>query len=615
MKVATLRRYGFVAISCGVAVAVAWPLDAPSSCFFLAIMASSLWGGKGPGFLSVGLSALAFDYFFLPPRFQLLVEPSSYLRFAAFLGAALLVTGIIEIKRRVEESRNSERKQAESALGKAFADLEKSEHQLREIVNTIPTLAWSARPDGSADFFNRRWLDYTGLSAEQARDWGWKAAIHPDDVNALADYWQSILACGEPGEIEARLRQFDAEYRWFLFRSSRLLDESGKVAKWYGINIDIEDRKRAEKAVRASERDLALIIETIPALVWCAAPGGELTYVNRRILDYTGTTLGSLAQRGWINFLHPDDVDPTLRAWSHAVATGQPHEIQYRLRRSDGAYRWFHVLGQLVRDSEGHTTRWYGLLIDIDDRKNTEEALRSTQTRLSRATQTATVGEFAASIAHEINQPLAAVVANGHACLRWLSAQPPSLSKAHEAAERIVRDGKEAGEVVRRIRALFKRAALEEVALDLNEIIGEVLHLLDGETRKRHVAVETDLDEGLARVAGDRVQLQQVVFNLLLNGLEAMDPVIDRPKRLFIRSKGQSQETILVEIRDYGIGLQDPERVFEAFFTTKEKGMGMGLAICRSIIEAHRGRLWATCGEDAGARFCFTLPAQPSAML
>jgi hypothetical protein len=509
----------------------------------------------------------------------------------------------------------TEQHETRTALEKAFAGLKKSEVELREIVNTIPTLAWSAGPDGSGEFFNRRWLDYTGLSAGQARDWGWKVAIHPDDVNALVDYWQSIVASGEPGETEARLRQFDGEYRWFLFRSSPLREESGKVVKWYGTNIDIEDRRRAEEAVRVRERELDLIIETIPALVWCADPGGELTYVNRRVLDYIGTTLDSLAQSGWLNFLHPEDVAPTVRAWSCAVATGEQHEIQYRLRRYDGAYRWFHVLGQLGRDREGNTTRWYGLLIDIDDRKNMEEALRSTQTRLSQATQIATVGELSASIAHEINQPLAAVVANGHACVRWLSAQPPNLFKAREAAERIVRDGKEAGDVVRRIRALFKRAAIEEAALKLNEIIGEVLRLLDGETRKRRVTVETDLEEGLALVAGDRVQLQQVVFNLLLNGLEAMDQIIDRPKKLRIHSKGQSQETVLVEIRDYGIGLQDPEKVFEAFFTTKENGMGMGLAICRSIIEAHRGRLWATNGEEAGASFCFTLPVQSDGAL
>jgi hypothetical protein len=286
--------------------------------------------------------------------------------------------------------------------------------------------------------------------------------------------------------------------------------------------------------------------------------------------------------------------------------------VQYRLRRSDGAYRWFHVLGQPARDNEGRLTRWYGLLIDIDDRKSMEDALRSTQTRLSRATQTATVGELAASIAHEINQPLAAVVTNGHACLRWLTAEPPGLGKAREAAERIVRDGKEAGEVVRRIRALFRRAPLENVALDLNDVIGEVLHLLQGETAKRRIIVETDLGTDLAPVTGDRVQLQQLILNLLINGIEAMDTVVDRPRTLFIRSARETENAVLVEIRDSGVGLKDPDSVFEAFFTTKQNGMGMGLAICRSIVEAHNGRLWAASGAGPGATFCFTLPLRLS---
>ena len=247
---------------------------------------------------------------------------------------------------------------------------------------------------------------------------------------------------------------------------------------------------------------------------------------------------------------------------------------------------------------------------EIADRKRAEEALRSTQARLSRATQTATVGEFAAAIAHEVNQPLAAVITNGLACLRWLAAEPPGIAKAHEAAERIVRDGTEAGEVVRRIRALFKQAAIEKIELDLNEVIGEVLHLLTGETARKRVTVETDLGQDLAPVMGDRVQLQQVIFNLLLNGMEAMDSVVDRPKKLFICSKPSSPETVLVEVRDSGTGLKDPDRIFEAFFTTKENGMGMGLAICRSIINAHRGRLWAASGEGAGTTFSFTLPVR-----
>ena len=244
-----------------------------------------------------------------------------------------------------------------------------------------------------------------------------------------------------------------------------------------------------------------------------------------------------------------------------------------------------------------------------DALRQAEETVRTTQTRLSRATQIATTAEFAAAIAHEINQPLAAVVANGHACLRWLSVQPPGLVKAQEAAERIVRDGTEAGEVVRRIRALFKHAPVDKIDLDLNEVIAEVLQLLSGERTRRGVSVEADLEKDLGTVAGDRVQLQQVVFNLLLNGIEAMDSVLDRPKKLFIRSKRQSPETVLVEIRDSGVGLKDPEKVFEAFFTSKENGMGMGLAVCRSIIDAHHGRLWAASGEGAGTTFSFTIPA------
>lgn len=315
-----------------------------------------------------------------------------------------------------------------------------------------------------------------------------------------------------------------------------------------------------------------------------------------------------MARDGWTRYLHPDDLEPTLRAWAQAVANPQHYELQYRLRRSDGTYRWFHVLGQALRDREGGPARWYGLLIDIDDRKRMEEDLRSTQSRLSRATQTATVGELAASIAHEINQPLAAVVTNGHACLRWLTADPPNGSKAREAAERIVRDGKEAGEVVRRIRALFRRAALEKAGLDLNEVIGEVVRLLGGETTKRGVTLETDLETRLPFVSADRVQLQHLVWNLVINGLDAIDEVSEGSRTLSIRSRRYQENAVLVEIQDAGPGLKEPDRIFDAFFTTKQNGMGMGLTICRSIVEAHDGRLWAAAADGGGAVFRFTIP-------
>jgi signal transduction histidine kinase len=244
----------------------------------------------------------------------------------------------------------------------------------------------------------------------------------------------------------------------------------------------------------------------------------------------------------------------------------------------------------------------------IEAKKRIEETLSRTQSRLSRATQIATVSELAASIAHEISQPLSAVVTNGQAASQWLSAEPPNVTNARVAAERIVRDGKDAGEVVRRIRALFRKTALAKVDLDVNEIIDEVLRLIRTNTLTKRVAVEVDLEKQLPVVLGDRVQLQQVIFNLLANGIEAMEAVEDRPRKLRICSKLEGPESIVIEIRDYGTGLADSKKAFEAFYTTKNNGMGMGLAICRSIVEAHGGRLGVTPTQGPGTTFFFTLP-------
>ena len=244
----------------------------------------------------------------------------------------------------------------------------------------------------------------------------------------------------------------------------------------------------------------------------------------------------------------------------------------------------------------------------IESKRRSEEALRRSQAQLSRATRFATVAELAASIAHEISQPLSAVVANGLACTQWLSAEPSNITNAKVAAERIVRDGKDAGEIVSRIRALFRKTTLEKADLNINGVIDEVLRLIQKDGVEKGIAIEADLEKRLPPVPGDRVQLQQVIFNLLLNGIEAMEAVTGRPKRLLIRSRMQNADSILVEVRDYGTGLADSERIYEAFYTTKEKGLGMGLSICRSIVEAHGGRLGTAPCEGPGTTFVFTLP-------
>jgi len=309
----------------------------------------------------------------------------------------------------------------------------------------------------------------------------------------------------------------------------------------------------------------------------------------------------------WAGMMHLDDFAPTLPVWINALETGQSYDVEFRLRRADGVYRWFRIRGEPLRDENGRIVNWYGINMDIHDSKLAEESLRDTQAKLSRAMQIATVAELSASIAHEINQPLAAIVANAHACQGWLSNKPPTLERVRLAVDRIIRDGNSAAEVVRRIRALFRQAAPIKDLVDINELITVALWLMSYETRRAKVSIETELETDLPLTLADRVQIQQVIVNLVQNAIEAMEEVINRPRLLSIRSRRQGTD-IVIEIRDHGSGLESAEKVFEPFFTMKEKGMGMGLAICRSIVEAHDGRLSATSNETEGATFSFTLP-------
>jgi PAS domain S-box-containing protein len=250
---------------------------------------------------------------------------------------------------------------------------------IRLIVNSIPTLAWSANADGSADFFNQRWLDYTGFSTAQALDWGWTAALHAEDLNGLVDYWRSVLESGEPGEIEARLRRFDGVYRWFLFRAIPSFDSDGRVVKWFGTNTDIEDRRRNEATLQQSEERFRLIVDTIPGFVCTLNPAGEVELLNPQVLDYFGKTLEDLKNWTVSDAVHPDDLPRVIDAWKRSVETGQAYAIEFRQRRADGVYRWFESRAHPARSAEGRITGWYMLLTDVDDRKRAEDALRASE--------------------------------------------------------------------------------------------------------------------------------------------------------------------------------------------------------------------------------------------
>lgn len=263
------------------------------------------------------------------------------------------------------------------------------------IINTIPELAWSTGPDGYVDFLNQRWLDYTGLTAEQALGWNWMTALDPDEVDGLTEYWKTVMASKAPGECEARLRRFDGVYRWFLFRSVPVKDEWGNVIKWYGINIDIEERKQAEDAVRANELALRKIIDAIPTQAHCNLPDGTNEFSNKRWLEFTVLSAEQASGFGWSAAIHPDDAKGLIDYWQAALACGAEVDVEARMRRFDGQYRWFLFRASPLRDESGKIIKWYGTNVDIEDRKRADEELRPSEAFLAEGQRLSRTGTFA----------------------------------------------------------------------------------------------------------------------------------------------------------------------------------------------------------------------------
>ena len=779
------------------------------------------------------------------------------------------------------------------------------ENDLSLVVNSLPGLVWTALPDGHVDFLNQRWCEYTGLSVAEARGEGWQNAIHPDDLPELLNRWRSILTSNALGEMEARLRRSDGEYRWFLFRTRPLTDASGQVTKWCGLNIDIEETRQVEEALHARESHFRLIFDGLPALIILINPDGDLLRANRHCLEFFRTTLEELQGRGQVHSYHPDDRPRVLAAWKKSLETGQPYVSEGRRRRADGVYRWFHTRGFPLRDAEGHIVLWYSLATDIDDqrraeallagekrvlemvagshsmseiikalckfvesttsgcycgvvsmdpsgtrfeygaapslpenfinsivgrpidvdsdpcsmaahrneqvfaadlmserrwalqawrqmalahglqacwatpissaagkvlgafamyyneprtltpldqslieqitdiasiaiertqrdallrrnealltqaqrlsstcslswrgatgemtwseeashifeldqiapvtnelfrsrvhpedfpflremmdrarsgdgidfeyehrllmpdhrvkyvsmacegirgqdgqleyiaavqdvtqRRLSEEALAKARSELARVARITSLGALTASIAHEVNQPLSGIITNASTCLRMLAADPPNFDGARETARRTIRDGNRASEIITRLRALFVKKDTATETVDLNEATREVIALLRSELQRSQVILRAELRDDLPHITGDRVQLQQVILNLLRNASDAMGAIDDRPRRLVIRTALDEDDRVRLTVQDAGVGFdaQAVDQIFEAFYTTKNDGMGIGLSVSRSIIESHHGRLWAEPNDGPGATFSFSIP-------
>lgn len=493
--------------------------------------------------------------------------------------------------------------------------LKSSKRQLEQMIDTLPINVLSFAPSRRMTYASRRYLDNVGAPTPDIEDFDSLARdlAHPQDFPTMFQRAMNGFATGQPFVNRFRRRTKGGTYRWIEARAQPLVDADGAIVQWYIISIDIEDEMLAQEALRERERFLWQLVETLPAMIDCAAPNGEPVYRSQQLREFLGYELEELdgTKKSRLNGtldagVHPEDVAGVKEQYARCLSSGQPYARRHRLRRFDGEYRWVETRAAPMRDNEGSIVQWNVICLDIDSEVRMQEELRMAHERLARASQAASLAELSASIAHEVNQPLAAIVANSHACYRWLSADPVNVERAKITTERVIRDANSAAEVVSRIRALFKQSVDNRVSLSLSGVVAEACNLAAGEALRRRIRIDIDVEDKLPPIAVDRIQIQQVLVNLIRNGMEAMDAVAGE-KTIDMRASRVGSE-VQIEIGDRGNGIEFPDQIFEPFFTTKENGMGMGLAICRSIVEAHGGRLWAEKNEPRGARFVFTLP-------
>jgi len=522
-------------------------------------------------------------------------------RYVEYEGAAFNVAIVRDI---------TERKRAEEAL-------RRSESYLAEAQRLTHTGSWATDPTTGPLYWSEELYRIFGLDPQEGIPTRSRALerIHPEDRDKFIEAFNRGIREKIDVEVDYRIVLPDGTIKFVHGIGRPVHSANGELVEIVGTTIEITERKRAEDALRRSEAYLSEAQRLTHTGSW--ADNGTPVYWSEEHYRIFGLDpqQGLPSREQVLERIHPDDRAMVVRAFDTVKLGKVDGEAHYRIVMPDGTVKYAHGIGHPSLDANGDFVEIVGTTVDVTERRRAEQErarLHQLEADLAHLNRVSVMGELTASIAHEVNQPLSGVVSNGSACLRWLAGDTPNLVEAREAARRIVRDGKRAAEIIARIRALTKRTTEHRERLDLNETMREILLLVGDEAKKKNVNIGTCFAEGLFPVVGDRVQLQQVILNLVMNGIEAMNSVTDRPRELVITSRNADEGQVEVTIQDSGIGL-DPNqsaRIFDAFYTTKPSGMGMGLSISRSILQAHGGRLWATANDGPGTTFHFTLPKQ-----
>lgn len=501
----------------------------------------------------------------------------------------------------------SERKQTVAAL-------EQSENQVRLFVEHTPASVAMFDRDMRYVLTSRRWLKDYNLGEQNII-----GRSHYEVFPEISERWKEIHQRCLAGAVETceqdPFRRLDGTLDWVRWEVRPWYVAIGEIGGIIMFTEVITDRKRAEEELRRSEEWLRLAAEGSRLGVWYwDEVSKELSWDGPTRQMFGVPADAEITPETFYRTLHPDDLERVKQSWRNALETRQPYQIELPVQRSDGSVCWIHARGRGYYDEAGNPTRMIGVVLDITERKQAESELQRQRQELAHITRVSTMGELAASLAHELNQPLTAILSNAQAAQRFLAADTANLDEIREILSDIVHDNSRAGEVIRRLRTLFRKEQLDFTSLDLANVISDVALLAHSDAITHNIHVLFVIPPGLPPVCGDRVQLQQVILNLLVNAFHAMKDGPLQDREVVVHGEVDGADGILAAVRDRGIGLgrDTLEKIFEPFYTTKRDGLGMGLSISRSIIEAHGGRLWAENNPDRGATFYFTLPISTS---
>jgi len=533
-----------------------------------------------------------------------------------------------------------------------------SEREWRRIVDSIPGLVATLTPAGEVEGVNNQVLEYCGRTLEELKQWGTSDTVHPEDLPRVIEVITQSMASGDPYEIEERIRRFDGVYRWFQVRGLPLRDSNGRIVRWYDLLTDIDDRKRAEAQLAGEKRLLEMVASSCPltdvltALCRFVEVTSADCHCGVYLIDWSGPRFRNGAVPSLpATFNDPTDGLPVRReigpcgqaalfrqqviaidletdplwqgsairplALAHGIRSHWSTPIYARDGRVLGTFAIFHrepaSPTRVQQDLIAQVTHIASIAIE---RALSEAALDKLRSELAHVTRVMSLGALTASIAHEVNQPLSGIITNASTCLRMLDADPPNVDGARETAKRTIRDGNRASEVIARLRALFSKKEFTLESVDLNEATREVTALSLSDLQRNRVMLQFELADDLPAVRGDRVQLQQVILNLLRNASDAMAGVDDRPRQLRIRTELDAANRVRLTVQDVGVGFdpQNVDKLFAPFYTTKTDSMGIGLSISWSIIERHHGRLWAAPNDGPGATFSFSIPRSSEAV-